>query len=1201
METQTETSDKQNDIPMKSKKKKEMGEINKDILTLASRGSAIIAEILRLKDYIPESYTNPIEEKKYADIIFDFKYFQKNNTKLYDERINKDMALRQKDVDFSENNLDIIERFFQLFSSVYQYITDWEKFIKQIEAQKYIQYTLTTVLTNKDLRHILSECVYNAGVMLLLIDKLIPGPVREKIMVSYYRYKGQTTIEKFKEMVDLFADTKYIPVPNQPNNCKEEKRPNKYPVEYFERTHFSIEPIKAIIAMLKDTDIYNQISSFPKEDHKTHALSNQASMIVILLYFCPESLERDNSKMREIVDKYFNDNWVISFYMGYTLDLNEYWRDFKAARKAIENTLTTDELKMKKKRYIKALIETQKEVNHYINEGIMTEDYVLKNIEKLLSIDRDANVCLKWFILQSTITEKKYKKLIKEEYTDAQIIELLFSISQFEYLLKTMFQNLIDNKDELWNISKNKCKQKLEELIAYFEGKDVFASGMKREDLASFFKTQLERLNNLNYNSPNSTSKKITKIQEHIQGVKGLYQIDESENAKQNVKIIDDSLKHMLRIVQVRKNYLISITKISDFAYAWINIQDYSKEMQTIIKNDSKKVLLLRAAFLKLASILNFPLVRLFEIQSEDIESVTNYYSGELVEFVKQILQIIPSSVFDNLNKVIEVFTKGFKEITLDKIPKEKLESYSQFELRNQLACYTYKISQFTQGILLMEKTLMGVIEVDPKIILEEGIRKELLNKLAYEFHTGIDYSESTNYNTLEEKLKVLNNKRMYIKKSFLYNQDYININGYKIWTEEMHKLMDYYVEIEANQFLQKKIKRYDLEGKSSIPKFAPLRNSQESPTFLGRLTRNIIYLTSTKCSKFYPMNYAWYYNKNEVFGIKMLKKIKDAIGVEGLQGFGKLLTYINYQNILNINNYAKNYLRDNNNSKILKDISNIIGSPFEIPYQNKDLGKQITNILDNINSSFRKELVKRILEIGQIELLRKIQNYSLSVNADVDSYLLSSQIKSLNEINLLIIKNDLKLNFDQNVVQDLEKEKLAKEGFAFNKIQKSPNDIYYQNLCQIFEDFGYVDTQHTFYVDLSNENNLPMLLACCTFLELSNDYKIDKKEGIYNRKPEDFDLFYFTFGIYALLYQTGKNNIIYYISILAKILKLNILNQYSLTALQSSGGNSLEVNKDIAAIQLFLQDFAYNCNIDLDYFGINFNNYLMFRNISDN
>ena len=34
------------------------------------------------------------------------------------------------------------------------------------------------------------ELFYSYGVMLLLMDKLIKGDVRERIIISYYRYMG---------------------------------------------------------------------------------------------------------------------------------------------------------------------------------------------------------------------------------------------------------------------------------------------------------------------------------------------------------------------------------------------------------------------------------------------------------------------------------------------------------------------------------------------------------------------------------------------------------------------------------------------------------------------------------------------------------------------------------------------------------------------------------------------------------------------------------------------------------------------------------------------------------------------------------------------------------------------------------------------------------------------------------------------------
>lgn len=46
--------------------------------------------------------------------------------------------------------------------------------------------------------------------------------------------------------------------------------------------------------------------------------------------------------MREIVDKHFYDNWVVTYYLGYYVDLTIEWKNYKAAKKALDNTLDLD-------------------------------------------------------------------------------------------------------------------------------------------------------------------------------------------------------------------------------------------------------------------------------------------------------------------------------------------------------------------------------------------------------------------------------------------------------------------------------------------------------------------------------------------------------------------------------------------------------------------------------------------------------------------------------------------------------------------------------------------------------------------------------------------------------------------------------------------------------------------------------------------
>lgn len=56
------------------------------LLRLVSRGNAIIAEVLRLSEFIPPAFKlDTREQGKYSDIIFDFSYFDR--AEYYDNRI----------------------------------------------------------------------------------------------------------------------------------------------------------------------------------------------------------------------------------------------------------------------------------------------------------------------------------------------------------------------------------------------------------------------------------------------------------------------------------------------------------------------------------------------------------------------------------------------------------------------------------------------------------------------------------------------------------------------------------------------------------------------------------------------------------------------------------------------------------------------------------------------------------------------------------------------------------------------------------------------------------------------------------------------------------------------------------------------------------------------------------------------------------
>eukprot|EP00757_Euglenozoa_sp_SAG-D1_P007469 gene7471-375_t len=128
-----------------------------------------------------------------------------------------------------------------------------------------------------------------------------------------------------------------------------------------------------------------------------------ASLLYVLLFFQPDILHSQKQIMREIVDKHYPDNWVISYYLGFTVDLTMAWQNYKAASSFIKNTLDVENVQYHLKLHQKAIGDLLPEMAGYMREGVMTESFILDNIgTKLLPCIRSCNVTLKWFVLHST-------------------------------------------------------------------------------------------------------------------------------------------------------------------------------------------------------------------------------------------------------------------------------------------------------------------------------------------------------------------------------------------------------------------------------------------------------------------------------------------------------------------------------------------------------------------------------------------------------------------------------------------------------------------------------------------------------------------------------------------------------------------------------------------------------------------------------
>ena len=77
--------------------------------------------------------------------------------------------------------------------------------------------------------------------------------------------------------------------------------------------------------------------------------------------------------------------------------------------------------------------------------------------------------------------------------------------------------------------------------------------------------------------------------------------------------------------------------------------------------------------------------LRISQARSNDMVSVAQYYSAELVAYVRKVLQIIPESLFKVLDQIISLQTDCIEELPT-RLEKDKLRDLAQLNERFEVS-----------------------------------------------------------------------------------------------------------------------------------------------------------------------------------------------------------------------------------------------------------------------------------------------------------------------------------------------------------------------------------------------------------------------------------------------------------------------------------------------------------------------------------
>ncbi|KRX07259.1 hypothetical protein PPERSA_00416 [Pseudocohnilembus persalinus] len=1148
------------------------------LLKLTSRGSAILAELQRLSSNIPKVFYEIQQQEGqqtgYGKILFDFEYLK--NIDGYEDSIQTNMELVELDNSFRDTYIDLLERFYQLFESIYVYYLDITELLEQIFEGEFIQYTFDSLIQNEEGKKIVPELFYQYGVMLLLTDKLIPGPIRERIITSYIRYKNSVQeISNINDVCKLFKATGYLPASYTKSY---EYRPQYYPEDYFSRFGFDESIMESIIDQVKDGDIYSSCAAYPSPQHRSVALSQQGSILYILLFFHPDILIEKKAKMREIVDKHFSDNWVITFYIGYYVDLTTDWKPYKAAKKAIDNTLDLDYIEELSQFHLKQLEDCYNKCQNFLIDGVLTEEYVLEKWKLLINTIRESNITVRWLMLHVNSDMKAVRDVVTNGLKKKDILSLLLITSKFESKLTEKLELLINQKNERWDKDKNECAFRMDQLADIFGGKMNLGKVEKNEGIQQWFEQLRDQIKNLTFGDITYTGGKINQFIKALEDMEQYLPVDIDHYIKHYLEDTRKDLRHMNKISSnITPNQLTHLSLICDLSYSWKCLPDYVELMQDKIKKYPQVALLLKSTFIKLSCILNTPMVRIVQAQSPDLQSVSKYYSQELINFVKSVLQIIPQQVFAILEDVIILLTEKMAKIPT-KLNKNDLKNYTQYQERYDLANHSYRISLLTESILSMEKYLIGVIEINPKDILDEGIQKELIKLIQKILNRVLVFKKGT-IQEFQEKLQILAKNLEGFKEAVVYIQDFISTYGVKIFHQQFDRLITNYIDMEQEAFIQNTFDIDFMFYEEDIPLPNVEKNKQYgSVNFMGRLLKQILNLTNGKNAVFIEQSLGFYEIGTgvEIITLKTMGLLYKCIGISGLSGLDQFLGFnisTTMRDIMKI--YRKKvtkdgerYLRDS--FQKLSDLTNS-GAGFE---------KTIAELQKNFGGLIQS-LVKPLQQIGHMILIRKLLCLQLQLMSKVGSKRLYLCLENLNNGIINDVTNRV---YDQEMTE----EDIQKENLLISEAAK---------LCSYI---GMTDPEKKVYISDEHMEALPMLMFLVTTSTIPNmdlDKKINilirrgqynkpdqKKQSAANSNFQGFQPVYFMHGVLGFLNQFHPDNKDVYMGFLANQIKclLNV-NQMLLVQSNQEKDKKSQYQENVANIFLYITLFDSLLNVSGD------------------
>lgn len=1059
--------------------------ISRTLLTIAARGNAIITELNRLYELVPAVFLAAAaandqqrveyldRDKKFTinDLICDFSYFK--ITESFEAKIDSSDALKWADEEFCNNYIDILTRFYLTFESVQRYASDLNNFVQEIDDDLHVGQSFDNLLSDVENRQLLCESYFLLGHMLLTIDNYFESSLRERIIVSYYRYSSYKSSPSsyLDETCNLMRSTGFLRAESQKaaaivgKSSSKNFRPEGYPESFFARVGVNSTLVSQLVGKLLSVDIYNQtMLTFPNPDHRSTALATQASMLYVILFFCPSILHMQRSKMREITDKFFYDNWVTSISMGDLVNLIEAWNPYKAARESLVQLLDLDSTRALTEHHRSKFERAARQMRDYLKEGWLDEDRVLEHHARILTLIRESNIILRWFLLHSHSESDWQLKLSKSVHSlvvqfrpsDKELYMFLQNLAEIEKKFLFVYEDLLKRQEPMVGEGRLRTIETLNELIAIFNDPIPMryiqpGSHTKLASHLAELVTSLKSATGVDFGR-----ELIISVINQLGQLQDQYSDGKNLQVVQLFKETRDSLLQALRALGLIPDIGVILHSIGDFSYAWKIVlanRVFTPQMQQIIKENPLQIQGIGATFLKLTSAFDASLIRIQQVNSKlDLLSVSKYYSTKLMLHIRDVLHVIPATILELLGDIIDIQTECVMGDLPAKISLDKLRDYALPEKRFRMLQLTHKVSHYAESLMLMQNTVIGVIQVDSRSLLEDGFRRELVRRVSDSIREILSPAETTASssnssvlqlaNSLLSRLVRLDEVMGGFKRSLEYVQDYLFIYGLRMWQEELSRIVRFNVDT-ASSALRGKNHLRELRAadnlssgsqsaggeqrhKISVPVYHsnPLKSS-----FVVMILDELLRITDPRATIYDEQMSAWYEQRaahDRVVDLRVFELIGSSLGLVGLNGLDELcscLLMLELQRLDELLSSISN-VQTNNNKHLLDSLESIAelrgnnrGQQPLAPllsssstsnnkkHTQASTGKVYAHALKQL-APHSERIANHLSSIGQLQLIRQSIGCVLSTRSRCEARDLYSCLDTLNSSLLATLRS---------------------------------------------------------------------------------------------------------------------------------------------------------------------------------------------------